>query len=63
VETTAGRPGGETLINRLTEALFIQVVRAHLGEQERMEPSWLAGLRDHQIASALGFIHRELGEH
>jgi hypothetical protein len=28
-EATSGRPGGETLINRLTEALFIQVLRAN----------------------------------
>ena len=58
-ETSAGRPGGETLINRLTEALFILVVRAHLEEQKRPDPSWLAGLRDEQIGRALGLIHRE----
>jgi AraC-like DNA-binding protein len=58
-ETMNGRPGGETLINRLTEALFIQVVRAHLEEQQRPDPSWLAGLRDPHIALALGLIHRD----
>ncbi len=60
-EATSERAGGEALINRLTEALFIQVVRAHLEEQTQPDPSWLAGLRDPQIADALGLIHRELG--
>ncbi len=60
-ETTAGRPGGETLVNRLTEALFIQVIRAYLEESARPDPSWLAGLRHPQIAGALGLIHREPG--
>ena len=60
-EATAGRPGGETLINRLTEALFIQAIRSHLAEQRAADPSWLAGLRDPQIAASLAYIHREPG--
>ncbi len=60
-EASAGRPGGEILINRLTEALFIQVIRAHLSEQAQPDPSWLAGLQDPHIAAALGWIHREPG--
>ncbi len=62
-EATAGRPGGEVLINRLTEVLFIQVIRAHLEERKEDEPNWLAGLRDPQIAGALGLIHHELSGH
>ncbi|MEZ4387168.1 MAG: AraC family transcriptional regulator [Candidatus Krumholzibacteriia bacterium] len=58
-EATAGRPGGEALVNKLTEALFIQVIRAYLEEQDGADPSWLAGLRDPQIAAALGMIHRD----
>jgi AraC-like DNA-binding protein len=58
-ESVHDRPGGETLINRLTEALFIQVLRSHLAEDHDGSSSWLAGLRDPQIARALGLIHRE----
>ena len=57
-ESIAGRPGGETLIDRLTEALFIQVLRTYLEEATVEDPSWLAGLRDPQIAGALALIHR-----
>jgi AraC-like DNA-binding protein len=63
-ETVAGRPGGETLVDRLTEALFIQVLRSHLAEQPGDgAPSWLAGLRDPKVAAALGCIHRQPGHH
>lgn len=61
-ESTAGRPGGETLIDRLTEAVFVHVLRSHLEEQVPDAPSWLAGLGDPQIARALGYLHRQPGE-
>ncbi len=60
-EAAAGRPGGETLVNRLTEALFIQVIQTYIEEMDHPDPSWLSGLRDPQIAGALGLIHGEPG--
>jgi len=62
LESTAARPGGETLVDRLTEAMFIQVLRAHLEQHRDAGPSWLTGLRDEQIAAALGLIHRHPGD-
>jgi AraC-like DNA-binding protein len=56
-EATTPRAGSEILINRLTEALLIQVIRVHLANAA---PSWLAGLRDPQVATALGLLHRQL---
>jgi AraC-like DNA-binding protein len=64
-ETSSRRPGAETVINRLTDALFIQIVRTHLDASsgfEMQQPSWLTGLRDDQIARTLGLIHRRPGE-
>lgn len=61
-EMKSGRVGAEALINRFTEALFIQVLRAHLEQGREPEPSWLAGLRDERIASALGAMHGRPGE-
>jgi AraC-like DNA-binding protein len=58
-EAGVDRPGSESLINRLTEALFIQVVRAHIEEETHAQASWLAGLSDPKIARVLGFVHRE----
>lgn len=59
-ETVGGSPGSESLVNRLTAALFIQVVRLHLDQRDELDPSWLAGLRDPRIAHALGLIHGEV---
>ena len=53
------RPGAAALVNRLTEALFIQVLQAYLEEADPAGPSWLAGLRDARLARALGAIHGE----
>jgi AraC family transcriptional regulator, alkane utilization regulator len=58
-EAVAARPGREKLIDRLTEVLFIQVLREHLEEQGATAPSWLAALKDEQMAAALGMMHRQ----
>lgn len=59
-EVRVGRPGAEAITNRLTEALFIQVIRAHIESVDQARPSWLAGLGDEQIAHGLGVMHAEV---
>jgi len=54
-EGVATRPGGEALVQRLTELLFVEVVQAHL-EQEG-GAGWLAGLRDPVVGAVLREIH------
>ncbi len=56
-ETIAGRPGRGALFDRLTEALFIQVLQTTIEELAYTGPSWLAGLRDPLIGEALGLMH------
>jgi len=58
-ESVTDRPGSEILVDRLTEALFILILRSFLEEREGCNPSWMRGLRDPQIARALGMIHRQ----
>lgn len=62
LEAAAGRPGGEALVNRLTEALFIQVLQTYIQEMDHPDPNWLTGLRDPHISGALGLIHGQVGE-
>jgi AraC-like DNA-binding protein len=57
-ETRAAKPGAEAVVNRLTEVLFIQVVRAYL-EQSAAPAGMLAALADRQIAMALQFMHQD----
>jgi AraC-like DNA-binding protein len=45
-------------LRRLTDILFIQIVRQWLETQSAETQSWLGALRDPQIGKALGLIHQ-----
>ena len=57
-ETGAARPGAAALVNRLAEALFIQVLRAYLAEHKPPH-GFLAALDDAQVFRALQHIHAQ----
>lgn len=57
-ESTSLQPGAETMLKRLTEMLFIQVVRVWIEQQAGTSGGWLAALRDQTISTALGLIHQ-----
>jgi len=57
-EVKAPRLGRDTLVRRLTDMLFIQVVRAWAEHEGRAERGWLAALHDPQIGAALQLVHR-----
>ena len=50
------KPGAETVISRLSDILFVHVLRQWLGQQHA-QPRWLAALTDRRIAPALSLIH------
>ncbi|WP_374547895.1 AraC family transcriptional regulator, partial [Rhodoblastus sp.] len=52
------RAGSQVVINRLSELLFVEVIRRHM-DQLAMDSStgWLAGLRDPLIGRALALLH------
>jgi AraC-like DNA-binding protein len=58
-EAGSERPGTATIIRRLTDILFIQIVRAWIESQPAGAGGWLGALRDPQIGVALGHIHRD----
>jgi AraC-like DNA-binding protein len=55
-EAAAMRSGAETIISRLTDILFVQVLREWLGQQ-RAPPRWLTAFTDQRIAPAMSLIH------
>jgi AraC-like DNA-binding protein len=57
-EAASTRPGAQTVVSRLADILFIQIVRGYLASVPRDETGWLSSLQDPQIGSALGAIHR-----
>jgi AraC-like DNA-binding protein len=56
-ESLARRAGGECVLARLSELLFVEVVRRHLASLPPEHPGWLAGLRDDSIGRVLGKLH------
>ncbi len=55
-ESRRPRPGSQVLIDRLTEILFIQLMRCHM-QQARGNVRYLAALMDPQMGVALSHIH------
>jgi AraC-like DNA-binding protein len=59
-ETMSALPGSETVISHLTEILFIQAVRAHIGASgEASKKGLTRAITDPQIGQALAFIHNK----
>ena len=51
-------PGSETVVARLTDVLIVYVLRNYINSLDDGEGGWLSGLKDPQVAEALGLIHR-----
>ena len=52
------RAGGATILTRLAEQLFVDVVRRYMDGLSAMETGWLAGLRDPVVRAALAALHQ-----
>ncbi len=56
-ETEDDRAGRETMLAKLAELLFVDVLRKHVGELADDGPGWFSGLRDRHVGAALQLIH------
>ena len=56
-EAAENRAGRDSVLTKLSELMFIDVVRRHLETQPADQEGWLAGLRDPFIAKALSLLH------
>ena len=57
-ESASRQVGTEVVLRRLTELLFIQVIRVWIDQQTEASTGWVAALRDQPISTALGLIHQ-----
>lgn len=57
LESAEKRAGGEGILAKLSELMFIEVVRRHLAELPPEQAGWLAGLRDPFVGKALSLMH------
>jgi AraC-like DNA-binding protein len=56
-ESKHKRPGGESILGRMSELMFVEVVRQYVETLPPAERGWLAGLRDKAVGGALNLIH------
>jgi len=57
-EATIPRLGMQAVLRKLTELLFIHVIRSWVEQQAGASTGWLAALHDQSISTALGLIHQ-----
>jgi hypothetical protein len=57
MESADKRAGGESVLAKLSELMFIEVVRRHLEALPPEQAGWLAGLRDPFVGKALSLMH------
>jgi len=56
-ETGNKRPGSQSVLNRLSELMFVEVIRLHMDQLANNSTGWLAGLRDPMVGRALTLLH------
>jgi len=56
-ESRNKRPGGEAMLERMSEMMFIDAVRRYVDTLPEDSRGWLAGLRDRFVGRALALMH------
>ena len=57
MESAEKRVGGEGVLAKLSELMFIEVIRRYLADLPPEQAGWLAGLRDPFVGKALSLMH------
>ena len=61
-EGGSSRPGGETVLAKLSELMFVEVIRSYIETLPIELRGWLSGLRDPHVGKALRLIHARPAE-
>lgn len=56
-ESQSPRAGGETILSKLSELMFLQAIRDHIETLPVSSKGWLSGLRDRHVGGALALMH------
>ena len=56
-EAASPRPGGEGVLAKLSEVLFVETLRRYMVSLPPDQTGWLAGLRDRVVGKALSLLH------
>ena len=58
-EAGSSRAGGEAVLAKLSEALFVETLRRYIAQLPQEQTGWLAGARDPEVGNALALMHRK----
>jgi len=61
-ESSRKRPGGEAVLERMSEMLFVEVLRRYADSLPTNQTGWLAGTREPAVGRALALIHEKPAE-
>ena len=62
-EAGASHAGGEAVMAKLSEVLFVETLRRYISELPAAQTGWLAGARDPEVGNALALLHRQPSRH
>lgn len=60
-EAKAARPGNGAMLGRLTELMFVEILREYMHVVPAAQGGWLAGLNDVHVGKALRLLHENPG--
>ena len=55
----APRAGGEAVLAKLSEVLFVETIRSYISNLPAGQKGWLAGARDAEVGKTLALMHRD----
>jgi AraC-like DNA-binding protein len=58
-EAGASSAGGDAVLAKLSEALFVETLRRYIALLPEHQTGWLAGARDPEVGRALAMMHRQ----
>src|SRR5438445_539731 len=57
-EAGTSRAGGEAVLAKLSEVLFVETLRSYIAQLPSEQTGWLAGARDSEVGQTLALMHR-----
>ena len=62
-ELADAAPGSTSVVQRLSELIIVEFLRVTMRRLSDINPVWLHGLADAQVARLVGHLHREISAH
>lgn len=58
-QADASRAGREAVLSKLSEVLFVEILRMYIAQLPPQQTGWLAGARDAEVGKTLALMHRD----